>query len=698
MLTEVSYGSLEEMIANVAEMVQPRELLSTSEAAAKYRKLNNPGSYTGPWDNDKAPYLVEFMDTLDSLEFRGNILVAPARTGKTDALLNWIAKTAKCDPTDMMVVQMTQAAARDWSSRDLKRLFRHSKEIGDLLLPGRQNDNVGDKTFRSGMQLLIKWPSITELSGKTIPRLWLPDLDRMPDDIDGEGPPFDLAMKRAESFKRFGMCVAESSPGREIEDAKWQPNPKFPHEAPPVKGGILSLYNRGDRRRRYWRCMQCAKPFEPDFSLLDYPKSDDHMEAAEQVTLVCPHCGFPHEPSMKKELDLNGKWIKEGQHWMPDGSVKGTARRTDIASFWLKGPVALFQDWKSLVFNYLQAMETFETTQDEGPLRKTVNTDQGLPYTPFSIKSDRLPEALKQRAQDFGTAEAPTVPEGVRFLIATVDVQAGSNAAFVVQVQGFGEDGDGAIIDTFKIRKSARIDADGERCLIDPAAYKEDWQLLVPQVMEKTYLLADGSGRRMSIKMTGCDSGGAEGVTANAYDFYRWLRQKHEQSFSSRFFLLKGEPSKNAPRFRIGLPDSQQKDPFAIARGDVPVIFLNSLLLKDQIAAMLSRDTEGGGKISFAKWIPDWIYTQLTSEVRTPKGWENPRRRRNEAWDLLYYAVGICLHPAIARERIDWDNPPGWAQVWDRNDLVFREQNGVRMNEKPAKAEVSLADLGREMA
>ena len=42
-----------------------------------------------------------------------------------------------------------------------------------------------------------------------------------------------------------GMTAAESSPGRVITDAKWIR--KTPHEAPPTTG-ILSLYNRGDRR------------------------------------------------------------------------------------------------------------------------------------------------------------------------------------------------------------------------------------------------------------------------------------------------------------------------------------------------------------------------------------------------------------------------------------------------------------------
>ena len=116
------------------------------------------------WDNKMAPYLVEPMNELVSLDYTGMVFVGPARTGKSDMFFNYMGYTAICDPADMMMVLMTQAVARDWSQGDLAKVFRHSPEIGKRLTPGRQNDNVHDKKFISGMRLLIKWPTITELS------------------------------------------------------------------------------------------------------------------------------------------------------------------------------------------------------------------------------------------------------------------------------------------------------------------------------------------------------------------------------------------------------------------------------------------------------------------------------------------------------------------------------------------------------
>ena len=701
-LKEPTYRTIEQMVAAVSATVRPPERITVSQAAEKYRYLNNPGSYVGPWSNDKTPYLCEPMDTFTSLDYTGAVFVGPARTGKSDMFFNWLGHTAICDPSDMMMVHMTQNTARDWSQGDLRKVFRHSKDIGATVAPGRQNLNVHDIKFTSGMRLLVKWPTISELSGKTVKYVWLNDYDRGEEIIEKEGIKWDLAKKRTTTFKRFAMTVAESSPGRDISDPQW--SPKTPHEAPPTgddktPGGILALYNRGDRRRWHYRCPQCKSTFEPDFELLEYPQSSDPMECAANVHMICPHDGFPMTPDMQFELNLGGRWVKEGQIWMPDGSMVGQARQTDIASFWLKGPAAAFTTWNDLVLKYETARLEYETNGNEDPLRGTVTLDQGRAYLPKSREAARLPETLKSRAEDWGgSAEAPVVPPGTRFLIATVDVQKG---AFVIQVHGFGANGDIWLVDMFRVTKSERVDADGHPERIDPAGHPEDWQLLLEKVILRTYPLGDDSGRRMMIKITGCDSGGREGVTANAYAFYRWLRDSGD-GHHARFTLVKGVDSKAAQqRVRLEYPDSGQRGINAIARGDVPVHMLSSNLLKDQVSAMLNRDQPGvektGGMIHFPKWAPEWLYRQLTAEVKTSKGWENKGGRRNEAWDLLYYALGLAIYHPVSWERIKWDDAPGWAAEWDQNDLVYDDSLNMPFTTH-SNGDYDLAKLGEQLA
>lgn len=710
------FESLEHVLARAAEGLRPAERLSVSEAAALYRRLDNKGAYVGPWQNERTPYLVEPMDTLTSREFTGAVFAGPAQCGKTDMFLNWLLYSVICDPADMMLIEKVNTTARDFSIRRIDRLHRHSPEVGSRLIARRDADNTFDKQYL-GMMLNLSWPTINELSGRPIPRLWLTDYDRMPEDIDDEGSPFDLARKRTTTFRSHGMTVAESSPGYEITDPKWQR--KSAHEAPPTRG-ILSLFNRGDRRLWYWRCVSCHAAFEPDFSLFSYPQSEDMMESAEQVVMGCPHCGqiYYQQPGVdgpgREEMNISGRWVRDGQIWTPEGAIVGTPLRSDIASWWLKGAAAALVDWKTLVINYLKAEKEYEDTGSETALKTTINVDQGKPYLPKAEANLRVPEELKSRARELGDK---VVPFGVRFLIATIDVQ---KNRFVVQVHGIGEGSDIWIVDRFEIKRSRRRDPDQPDGYfwVNPGAYPEDWKLLVSEVIEKSYPLADGSGRQMAIRFTMCDSGGRAGVTPNAYNFFRWLRRgdgEAEQSglsieddddygwkptLAARFLLLKGDPNENAPRVRIAYPDSQRKDRTAGARGEIPVAMINVDMLKDTLNMRLDRLEPYGGRINFPTWLGHNFYAELCVEIKDiKKGWINPKGYRNESWDLLVYLLAALQLPAIAAEYINWASPDqGWARDWDENDLVFDPQKNDTPFENSKNHGKRLRDLASLLA
>jgi phage terminase large subunit GpA-like protein len=689
------FDTIEQIVVETAASVRPPERLTVSQAAEKYVQLNNPGGgYVGPWKHDRVPYLIEPMDTLTSHEFTGLAFVGPAQTGKTQMLLNWLTYTALCDPADMMFFEKSQATARDFSISKLARLYRSTKQVGDARLPGRQQQNVYDQQFKAGWIFKLSWPTINEMSGKSIPRLWLTDYDRMPQDVDGEGEPFDLARKRATTYRSFGMTVAESSPGFLIENSNLIM--QSPHQAPPADG-ILKIYNRGDRRRYYWKCVSCKAAFEPDFSRLSYPHSADDMESAEQVVMNCPTCGqiYAHDTDNhhkvpgKYEMNIAARWVRDGMVWQEDGKILGIPFRSDIASYWLKGPAAAFITWKEMVLKFLQATREFENTGSQEGLKTTISQDQGLPYTMKGLGAERLPEELKNRATNNGDK---VVPPGVRFLLACIDVQAHS---FVVQVHGFGIERDIWVVDRFDIKKSERRDEDDERFWVKPGAYPEDWHLIIEQVIQKTYPLGDGSGRSMQIKFVFCDSGGNEMITHNAYEFYRYLR-KQGDNHHRRFLLVKGAPNKDAPRVRLAYPDAERKDRRASARGEVPVLEINSNMIKDQVNQMLNRLDPLGGYISFPDWLPDSFYTELTAETRTAKGWENPKRHRNESWDLLCYAVSGSISQHIAIEYIDWSKPPGWAREWETNDLVSKD--ATKRFAKEQKTEYTLAQIAEILA
>lgn len=708
--------TLESILSSVVSMVRPREKLTVAEWAQKYRYIDRPGFHRGFWSSEKTPYMVEPMNVLTSLDYTGMVFVGPARTGKSDAWWNFVGYSAHSDPADMIFYGMTDSRAREVGKGDwrkfvsMKQPDQDQSTIQRLLAPGKQN--VMDKRFANGMELMFRGPSLTELSGKTLPRVWMEDYDRVnvpgpgPDDIDQQGSLFNLGSKRTTTYKRYGMSVAESSPGFEVTERNWIAS--TPHEAPPTRG-ILSLYNTGDRRRWYWRCPDCEEAFEPTFSLISFPEDGDNLERAEQAVLVCPHCGCVHRPERKAAMNREGRWLRDGETWNVDGTVTGKAPRSNIASFWMQGPAAGFQDWKGLVKSYLDAMDVFRSTGSMGALKKCQNTDFGVPFQPPEDEGARLPEVLKARAEEWGDggrdydSRKCTVPPWVRFLVATVDIAVRS---FVVQITGIGEYGEMTLIDAFKIRTSNRVDENDIRkplLPIDPAAYPEDWDMLIESVIEKTYPLADGSGRHMPIKITFSDSGGRDGFTANAVRFWLKLRDDPiKRQHHTRFHLLKGiTPKDTSGGVAMWTRKTAYYDAASVTSarltGKVPYQQLNSNELKDRLNSALMREESGAPRLRFPMWLPDWAYRQLCAEERIAgKGWL--QKGKNETWDLCSYAIGACQHPDIKIDMIKWDEPervPSWAKPWDENPFIIQGESKVSFV-KTIKSAKSLGELASE--
>lgn len=669
--------------------------MTVTDCAKKYVVIKRPGARSGHWSESETPYMVEPQNLLSSRELQAIIFVGPSQSGKTEGLIiNWLGYTVMQEPMDMIVFNPTQQNARDFAVRRVDRLNANSPKIRDRLIRARAFDNKGSKTYKSGFILNLSWPTTSEMAGKPVPHIALTDYDRMDDSVGDEGSPFDLAFMRTTTFKSFAMTVAESSPSRPIEDMRWIPS--TPHEAPPCKG-ILSLYNRGDRRRLYWPCPYCADYFEGRWEHIKYEPHENVWDAADTVRMKCPNCDEEIFPDQRQYMLEYSVWLKDGQRIdMDKGIIVGDAPRTRIASFWMRGVAAGFQTWGSLVVKYLNALREFERTASETALQQFHNNDLGEPYVAKSQELERLPEVLMDRAEPF---EEKHVHSAVRFLIATIDVQ---TRMFVVQVHGIGPGTpyDISIVDRWRIKRSNRINPEVEGYdFVRPGTYQEDWEILIEEVMKRTYPLDDGTGRRMGIKLTCCDSGGEDGVTTQAYNFYRSLRKRGQ---AARFHLVKGNPTAGAPRTYIDYPDSRQKSRFAVAKGDVPVLFLNSNMLKDALNHRLNSLEPGKGMIRFPAWLPMWFYKELCVEHRDEKGrWIATRGIRNEAWDLLYYCIGVCASSLVRAEQINWVSPPIWADHWSKNPMIIdgaKEEEAAEALTRRPKKSIDFAALGEELA
>ncbi len=636
----------------------PRRM-RVADAVAQYMRVPMGAGNSVPWDPLVAPYVIEPMNCLASREYDAVIFVGPARTGKTIGLIDgWVIYNVICDPADMLIIQMTEEKAREHSKKRLARTFRVSPEVVSRLSPNKNDNNVYDRTFLAGNYLKIGWPSVNIMSSSDYKCVALTDYDRFPEDIDGEGDAFSLASKRTTTFMSSGMTLVESSPGRDVKDVKWRRT--SPHEAPPTTG-ILSLYNRGDRRRWYWPCPHCGEYFQPCGDVVaGFRDIADPVLASEAAYIQCPSCSGRIMPEQKRELNGRGVWLRDGESINADGSRYGDPRRSRIASFWMEGPAAAYQTLSQLVYKLLTAEQEYETTGSEETLKTVINTDWGLPYLPRASMEQRKSELLEQRAEP---VLSRSVPDGVNFLVATVDVQAGRHRRFVVQVTGYGSRGERWIIDRYNITQSLRGDSDGESQRIDPASYPEDWDVLLTDVFHKSWPLASNPSQQMRLMAMAVDSGGEDGVTDNAYKFWRRCRR---DGLGKRIYLFKGDSIRRAKLITRTFPDNTGRTGRrAQAAGDVPLWLLQTDALKDWVNNALWRDSPGPGYVHFPDWLGSWFYDELTYEERSSDGkWSKPGRGANEAFDLMVYAEAlVILH---GYEKIRWPDAPEWAsrETW----------------------------------
>lgn len=331
-----SHSRASDIWREVASLFRPPSRLPVAEAIRRYMRVPRGANTSGPWESSLTPYMIDPINTLSAREYDAVVFVGPARTGKTEGLIDgWIVYGIICDPADMLVVQMTETKAREHSRTRLSRTFRHSPEVSKRLSPSRNDNNVHDKMFLDGSFLKIGWPSITVFSSSDYRRVALTDYDRFPENVDGEGDAFTLASKRTTTFMSSGMTLVESSPGRDITDTKWRCGGA--HEAPPTTG-ILSLYNRGDRRRWYWPCPHCGEYFQPVMdNMTGYRNNPDFVAAGQAARLMCPHCRGLIAPEQKRELNNQGIWLRDGEVFaqMVSGAGNGLERTAGVP-FWLE--------------------------------------------------------------------------------------------------------------------------------------------------------------------------------------------------------------------------------------------------------------------------------------------------------------------------------------------------------------------------
>ena len=660
-----------------------KERLSVSAFSEKHRWLyNEGGGHVGKWDNTIVPYLVDPMDELDNFDVQTIIVVGPAQSGKTTIGENWLMRSVHSMPGNFLWFMQTDDSLEAYVKSRINPMVKNHSFMRDAQGKKSKDDSLHFKNF-GAMHIEFLSATYSNLINKSAPRILADEIDAYPESLGNVKPLLDV---RRQTFGNESKLLITSHPDRARgmnPDRDWT-------------DGVIGAYADSDRRIWYWKCPHCGAysspcPISERYMCLTYPEAGTLDEVQEEAALVCPVNGCLINDKERLKMNATGKWVGTGQKISLDGVVSGQRVKRASAGFWVVGTMCPFilGGIGALARAKAKAEREYEVSGEDQTLRQVMVKQFGFPYTPPKAAGSVTANELADRAEyEF---ELRTVPVGVRFLTAAVDIQVGY---FDILVRGWGVNGESWIIDKF-------------RCAGDTSTDPNCWDELINLLLKRAYDLEGIEDKAMPIRGIGYDSGGQPGVTRQAYD--AWSRWK-DRGLVKNYGIIndkdawsviptKGMSAQMSKKLSVNYPDTSGNKQRAASKGIVPVAMFNPNLFKDDLNGQLQKAEDGSWYIHFPSGLrsqnpPHVWFEQLVSETRDMKGrWEKISHGvRNEALDLMVMSHVIAhLHGLSA---IKWDRPPGWAAPWETNSFLVPVERIEKVGQTAASKVLYAPDSG----
>jgi phage terminase large subunit GpA-like protein len=573
---------------------------------------------------------------LSNREWSTVVFCAVQRAGKSQ-LGEFLLASSIMSSVDALVMYGTQSLARDGQNQGLRRLVVNNQGLKDRVLGGHGNSVFSLKT-KAGSFVTALWPSESGIRQRTATVTVANDADLL-GNLEDKGDVIGLLHARTQTKGSRAMSFVESAAYAPIDIAHDEAPDRSEMDlwdAYPA-GGVIGMWLKGTRCLWFWKCHSCDEHFHAAPENFHVDLDLEPKDAAKQAFVACPHCGQVYNtPAEKYQLNLGGQWFGPNMVPVPDLPAN------KIRSYRLFGPAAGFASWHDLALDWSQAWQSAKSTGDKSPLQRAYTSSMGLQWVDPDAKLEDNLKNIESRAEDI---EKRQVPNDVHFLITSIDQQ---KKRFVVQVHGFGRDGEVWLVDRYNVTQSPkRVGEDGKPYTIEPSTYEEDWDALY-KVIDREYTTADGAV--MKAKLVSVDTGGQDKATENAYRFWkRWI--------------LKA-PDKNVLKLTKGRDTGERIDKSNVVKEKSGVVLhlLNVHRLKDEVEFALNRTEPGPRYVHFPKWLGEWFYDELRAEVKDPKTGKWAKRKEkinNEALDLLAYA--LAGYTMVGGDTLDYDNPPAWA-------------------------------------
>jgi phage terminase large subunit GpA-like protein len=255
-------------------------------------------SRPGPFRFTESEPMREIVDCLsESSPVREVVLMKGAQLGGTVAVIeNFIGYIISQAPGPTLAVTGDKEMADSWMDKRVDPMIE-SCGLRHLIFSqvqkrhGRTTGDTKDsKSFPGGFLKSIGPNSGSKLRSDAIQYLLLDEEDAYPQEVQGEGDPIALAIRRTDTFENSRKIMHISTPL--------------------IKGTsrIEAAYIAGDQRKYFVPCKHCGAMQELEFGQLKWQLDHRQRLVWESVRYVCKHCQGEWRNEDKAIFLSRGEW------------------------------------------------------------------------------------------------------------------------------------------------------------------------------------------------------------------------------------------------------------------------------------------------------------------------------------------------------------------------------------------------------
>ena len=591
--------------------IKPRDLLSVSQWADRYRELKSGTNAPGRWHTDLTPYLREIMDALsEHSSVRQVTFIKSSGVGGTEAMYNWLGYIMQhLQNKDLLVVVPTlELRDRSFNPRLSKMLDETPALAGLITTASRNKANRADLLEYGARARVIKAGanSPDSLRSDHLPYVICDEVDAFPWDVGGEGDPMTLIENRQRTYSRAKTYLVST---------------------PTLAGQsrIDQQYRRSDMRRYHVPCPHCGELQALEWGGPDVPHglkwriaprledeagegwNGEHRKQVIAAWYVCRVCGAEIDEGHKADMLAKGRWIAARP------SVK-LHRGYHINA--LYAPVGLGLDWKKVAQKWLDCQG------DTAELKGFVNTYLGEVWTEQGESIENI--SLISRLEDY--------PEGQRY----------------------------ALITSFTDVQKDRL----ETTVVGWRAGEEAWVLdhdIIPgdTTAPDVWELLDGYLRDAGVALAGIDSGYNTSMVYAFCEKRRWAIATKGVSGSGRPLIE--DEKRRRQRLRTRRKKGAPVEPLGVDQGKA-IVYARCKLLTPGPGYIHWKNTPAFDDEYFAQLAAEKLVTKIRG-TRPLQEWVQTRPR-NEALDCM---VGnLAMARLSGRPLTNPDEKVGAGETADR--------------------------------